>query len=159
MLDLISWASHLHTKLRMLKHNTSITDFLLWMMCVCVHIGVCELGGHVPATAHVWKPEEDNSCQVYFGPFLRQGGLLFHCSHQLACVWRFLCPSLPHPCSCRMLLLQTLPFPVTWVLRIWIQDLRTTWQRTFTPRAISTEKPPYHYFSPHTGNNICRKTL
>lgn len=84
------------------------------MMCVCVHIGVCELGGHVPATAHVWKPEEDHSCQVYFGPFLRQGGLL--CFSTVHTSWpvsgdSFVFP--PHPCSCRMLLLQTLPLPVT----------------------------------------------
>lgn len=61
------------------KRNTSITDFLLCMMCVCVHSGVCELGGHVPAIAHVWKSEKDLSCQLYFGP----SPLFFHCANQL----------------------------------------------------------------------------
>lgn len=133
------------------KRNTSITDFLLCMMCVCVHSGVCELGGHVPAIAHVWKSEKDLSCQLYFGP----SPLFFHCAHQLACVWRFLCLSFPS------MVLEDAIADSSTSCYMSSTDLNSgpTWQSTFTPGSISTEKPPYYYFSPHIGNNVCRKTL
>lgn len=118
------------------KRNTSITDFLLCMMCVCVHSGVCELGGHVPAIAHVWKPEKDLSCQLYFGP----SPLFFHCAHQLACVWRFLCLSLPS------MVLEDAAIAdsstsryMIWILRIWIQDLHG---KALLPPEPSPQKSP-----------------
>lgn len=133
------------------KRNTSITDFLLCMMYVCVHSGVCELGGHVPAIAHVWKPEKDLSCQLYFGP----SPLFFHSAHQLACVCRFLCLSL-----LSMVLEDAAIADSSTSCYMSPTDLNSgpTRQSTFTPGAISTEEPPYDYFSPHTGNNVCRKT-
>lgn len=118
------------------KRNTSITDFLLCMMCVCVHSGVCELGGHVPAIAHAWKPEEDLSCQLYFGP----SPLFFRCAHQLACVWRFPCLSLPS-----MVLEDAAIADSSPSCYMSSTDLNSGPQnymaKHFYPGAISTEKP------------------